>query len=155
MDMALRMLPIARPCTGSFAAMRGDDRTRFCDACRKEVHDLSARTEEEARALLAAARGARLCVRFARDARGDVRFRAAATLAAAVSLAACSSPVAATTPPETPTVDLYELGDVVPDEVDRCPDDPAAADPATGCPGPGADADGGAATPPSSASSGG
>jgi len=110
--------------------MRGDDKTRFCDSCVKEVHDLSARTEEEARALLAAARGTRICVRFARDSSGAVRFRAV-TLAAAVSVAACAShqtqrAVAAPAPPVAE--EDHDMGDMIPDVDDRCPDQPEGSD---------------------------
>lgn len=60
-------LHVREPCHESWDAMPGDDRTRYCDRCRKEVHDLSARTADEAEDLLTAARrnGTRLCVRFA------------------------------------------------------------------------------------------
>ena len=131
--MALRILPIAQPCTESFADMPGDERTRFCAKCNKHVHDLSARTEREARALFHRARGERMCVRFARDPSGAVRFRAA-TLAVAVSLTSCSAaPVAAVTPVEV--VD-HEMGDGIPDEIDRCPDNTTPPDDTDGCPTP-------------------
>jgi hypothetical protein len=132
--MALRLLPIARPCTESFADMPGDEKTRFCAKCGRTVHDLSAGTEAEAREIFERARGERVCARFARDASGAVRFRAAA-IAAAVSLAACSSAVSAEPAPQTTTnVVDYELGDVVPDETDRCPDPPSATPTGDGCP---------------------
>jgi hypothetical protein len=138
--MALRLLPIALPCAESFDAMRGDDQTRFCDSCGKDVHDLSARTEEEARALLTAARGTRICVRYARDASGAARFRAVA-VAAAVSLAACTphstqQPVAVSAQSPAPGID-HDMGDMIPDAIDRCPDHPEAND--DGCPEPAAD----------------
>jgi hypothetical protein len=50
--------------------MDGDARRRFCKACSKSVTDLSTLTEDEARAFLAANRGA--CVRYTRDAKGLV-----------------------------------------------------------------------------------
>ena len=126
--MALRMLPIARPCTASFAAMSGDEKTRFCDTCQKHVFDLSARTEEEARALFREKRGERTCVRFAKDARGNVLFRAA--LVAAVSMTSCSSAVPEK--PQTPVEVERDMGDTVPDIADRCPDEPG--DGGDGCP---------------------
>jgi hypothetical protein len=167
--MALRLLPIARPCDASFAAMEGDAQRRHCAECDKHVHDLSARTEDEARALLRAARGTTLCVRFARDALGNVRFRSAA-LAAAVSLAACASPTSGP-PPAAPTTSAeqtnvaastststgagagaggkagaststskhhdevgdYDMGDMIPDVDDVCPDDPGTGGD-DGCP---------------------
>jgi len=125
----MRMLPIAKPCTEPFAAMSGDAKTRFCDKCQKHVYDLSARTEEEARALFREKRGERTCVRFAKDATGNVLFRAAA-LAAAVSVTSCSS--AAPSPlPVTPASVETEMGDSIPDVPDRCPDDGDGGD---GCP---------------------
>lgn len=150
--MALRMLPIARPCTESFAAMSGVTSKRFCASCEKHVHDLSAGTEEEARALFQKNRGERLCVRFAKDAAGNVRFRGAA-IAAALSLAACgSNAVDASTPnavnapimSEAPTektdvtnangeVDV-DMGDSIPDDDDRCPDVPTTESISDGCP---------------------
>lgn len=120
------MLPIARPCTESFAAMPGDDKTRFCDKCQKHVYDLSARTEEEARALFREKRGERTCVRFAKDASGHVLF--AAALAATVAMtASCSSAVPA--PPVTPVVEVdRDMGDSIPDSVDVCPEHPTPED---------------------------
>lgn len=137
--MALRLLPIARPCHERFDAMHGDEKRRFCDSCEKHVHDLSAGTEEEARELLAANQGNRICVRFTHEASGTVRFRAAATVAAvaaAVAVSGCSSQVA-----ETPVQDpssVMMMGDMVPDAVDRCPDPPTPESIADGCPDPNA-----------------
>ena len=116
--------------------MPGDERTRFCDRCSKHVHDLSARTEIEARELLARHRGSRLCVRVARDSRGMVVFRAAGA-AAVLSLAACG-PTLPNEPPVSPAVVDHDMGDTIPDELDRCPDPPAPND--IGCPWPGEDA---------------
>jgi hypothetical protein len=118
----MRLLPIAKPCKAPFAAMTGDDQTRFCEECGKNVHDLSARTEDEARALLASARGTNICVRYAKDARGNVRFRAAA-MAAAMSLASCASAAPETPPATAATAEDIDQGDIIPDMVDRCPDD--------------------------------
>jgi hypothetical protein len=147
--MGFRLLPIARPCNASFASMRGDATKRFCETCNKHVHDLSAGTEEEARALFEKNRGERLCVRFAKDTFGNVRFRGAA-IAAALSLAACgSTPVDASTPndmnapimSEAPRADANEnadvdvdMGDSIPDTTDRCPDEPTTESIADGCP---------------------
>lgn len=142
--MAIRPLPIARPCSAAFGAMRGDDQTRFCDSCGKDVHDLSSRTEAEARALLTKAQGTRICVRYAKDAHGSIRFRAAVTMAAAVSLAACgvatgpatNATAPATNAPATNAIDDGEgdrdMGDALVDADDLCPDDPGHND--DGCP---------------------
>lgn len=61
--------------------MPGDARRRFCDACGKHVHDLSARTPAETAEFLREHAGTTACVRLAR----------AAVLGAAASLAACSA----------------------------------------------------------------
>ena len=50
--------------------MTGDDREKFCSHCQKNVHDVSAMTRAEASTLLAA--GNPICVRFYRDADGNV-----------------------------------------------------------------------------------
>jgi hypothetical protein len=125
----MRMLPIARPCTEPFAAMPGDEKTRFCDKCQKHVYDLSARTEEEARVLFREKKGERTCVRFTKDASGNVLF--AAALVAAVSVTSCSS-AAPSTPPVTPAEVDHDQGDSIPDIEDRCPDEPGPGD--DGCP---------------------
>jgi hypothetical protein len=132
--MGFRLLPIARPCSESFAAMPGDENKRFCASCDKHVHDISAGTEAEARALFAASRSAKVCVRFSKDSAGNVRFRGAA-IAAALSLAACgSTPIEPVSPNErvAPTTEApknevepegdYDMGDGIPDVQDRCPD---------------------------------
>jgi hypothetical protein len=82
----MRALPLARRCHEGFDAMRGDDRARSCDTCGVRVHDLSARTETEARAALAS--DDVVCVRFAVERSGNIRFRAAVAGAVAITLAA-------------------------------------------------------------------
>jgi len=81
--------------------MSGEGATRYCGKCQKPVHDLSARTEQQARVLLREHAGKRLCVRYTKDAAGSLRFRAA-LLATAMSVAACGAhatePPAATGP---------------------------------------------------------
>lgn len=62
---------IASPCPASWAAMQGDDRVRFCDACSKRVYDLSGLTAAEAGSLIEEAEG-RLCVRLYRRRDGTV-----------------------------------------------------------------------------------
>jgi hypothetical protein len=73
-------IPIASPCGADWRAMKPSDTKRFCDACRKHVHDLSAMTPEDARALLASPPTEGLCVRYLYDAHGDVVFRGAPLL---------------------------------------------------------------------------
>jgi hypothetical protein len=87
----MRALPIAKPCPESFETMRGNERVRHCDKCDKSVFDLSAGTEREAEAILESAdKSGRICVRYAANSGGQIRFALAA--AAAVSVAACSAP---------------------------------------------------------------
>ncbi len=88
----MRALPIAKPCTESFDAMAqgASARSRSCDRCHKQVHDLSAGTEREAQALLDnQAKNSTICVRYALSSQGQLRFALAA--AAAISVAACSA----------------------------------------------------------------
>jgi hypothetical protein len=58
-------LPIGLPCAAEWNRMVGDDLTRYCRACHQEVHDLSARSEADARAFLRA--HPRACVRYTYD----------------------------------------------------------------------------------------
>ena len=142
--MALRLLPIARPCNERFDAMTGDDARRFCTSCDKHVHDLSARTEDEARELLRRNQGKRICVRFAKNPNGTVRFRAAAmAAAAAISVTACGTKTAEP-PVQDPSAVDHDMGDMVPDAVDKCPDEPTQESIDEGCPAPATVADGGA-----------
>lgn len=69
-------VPLHFPCGASFAEMKKlEDRKRLCAACDTVVHDLSAMSEDEARALLASRDRARLCVRYLYDARtGEIAF---------------------------------------------------------------------------------
>lgn len=66
-----RTLPIAidTPCGADFASMTPlARRERLCTACDRKVHDLSGRTDEEVRALLAAGPA---CIRYLYDANGQ------------------------------------------------------------------------------------
>ncbi len=67
----LESLRIAAPCPARWDDMIGDDRTRFCHGCAKDVHDLSKFTREEAEALLKQ-HGHGTCVRLTRRADGTV-----------------------------------------------------------------------------------
>lgn len=58
-------LHVREPCAASWEEMPGDDRTRHCATCDRDVHDLSARSGAEADALLARSLGKKLCVRVA------------------------------------------------------------------------------------------
>jgi hypothetical protein len=94
----LESLRIAAPCSARWDDMIGDDRTRFCPGCAKDVHDLSKFTREEAEALVKE-HSVGTCVRLTRRADGTVvtgdcpvgaqrkrRRRAAAAIASSVAL---------------------------------------------------------------------
>jgi hypothetical protein len=68
-------IPIATPCGADWRSMKPTDNKRFCDSCRKHVHDLSAMTKEEARAVLASPPVEGLCVRYLHDVHGDIVFQ--------------------------------------------------------------------------------
>ncbi len=67
----LANLRVASPCPAKWSEMVGDERTRFCGGCRKNVHNLSALDAAEAEALLRANAGD-LCVRYYQRADGTV-----------------------------------------------------------------------------------
>jgi hypothetical protein len=69
-SIRLEQVHIPEPCHADWSAMVGDERTRFCDACGKHVHDLSARSRREGEALLAEHTGGRLCVQMTLDYQG-------------------------------------------------------------------------------------
>lgn len=71
--MRLSTLRVAEPCHADWDAMSGDARSRHCERCRLHVIDLSELTRDEAEDVLA--RGGpdgRLCVRYTRDAAGEI-----------------------------------------------------------------------------------
>lgn len=65
---------VATPCRASWDGMDGDERVRFCGACRLHVYNLTEMSREEATRLVADTEG-RLCVRFHRRADGTVLTR--------------------------------------------------------------------------------
>jgi hypothetical protein len=64
-------IQVASPCQARWEDMRGDERTRFCGHCQKNVYNLSALTKKEAAALIQAKEG-RLCIRFYQRADGTL-----------------------------------------------------------------------------------
>ncbi len=62
---------IAAPCTADWNLMTGDDRMRHCDACNKDVYNLSGMTRGEAEALVTERNGD-LCVRYFRRKDGTI-----------------------------------------------------------------------------------
>jgi hypothetical protein len=67
-------LPISSPCTANWDTMTRAGRKRFCSECSKHVHDLSALTADEAKALVEQKVGQDLCVRYAYDKLGNILF---------------------------------------------------------------------------------
>ncbi len=145
----LDRVSIASPCTADWSTMVGDDRRRFCGSCRLHVHDLSAVTAAEARALLHDAGKGRLCVRFFRRADGRVltrdcpvgvrrRLRAACARAAAAWLAlwgaltACARAKDAAAPAAPVPAGAVKMGEAVMGDFVPAPPAsvPAAVDPA-------------------------
>jgi hypothetical protein len=59
----LGQLRVATPCTADWNQMTGDDRTRHCGECQKNVYNLSGMTQDEAEALLIKRNGD-VCVRY-------------------------------------------------------------------------------------------
>jgi hypothetical protein len=67
----LDSVTIASPCTASWDEMIGDDRSRFCTHCQKDVFNLSALPREEAETFLRE-RTSEVCVRLYKRADGTV-----------------------------------------------------------------------------------
>ncbi len=59
----LEQVKVASPCSASWEAMEGSEKSRFCQGCRKNVYNLSGMTQTEAERLITRMEG-RLCVRF-------------------------------------------------------------------------------------------
>lgn len=66
-------VPIRTPCNVNWNNLRAVGKHRFCDDCRKVVHDLSSLNEQDARTLLEGERSD-LCVRYLHDASGAIQF---------------------------------------------------------------------------------
>lgn len=62
---------VAAPCNADWDTMSGDDRTRFCALCKKNVYDLSVLTRPQAEALIREKEG-NLCVQFYRRPDGTI-----------------------------------------------------------------------------------
>jgi hypothetical protein len=62
---------IASPCSADWMQMVGDDRVRFCGACKKDVYNFSSMTAPEVEALMLA-KGIDLCARLYRRKDGTI-----------------------------------------------------------------------------------
>ena len=67
----LENLHVASPCHEKWGEMVGDETSRFCLRCEKNVYDLSSMTRDQAESLIAGKEG-KLCVRYYRRADGTV-----------------------------------------------------------------------------------
>lgn len=70
-EKAWRHIDVAAPCTASWDAMTGDDKSRFCGQCQLNVYNLSAMSDAEVDKLWQSKNG-RLCARFYQRADGTV-----------------------------------------------------------------------------------
>ncbi len=78
--MKRNVLEISNPCGEDFQAMEGEGARRFCGSCEKHVHDLSAMTLEEAKALIRENAATGLCVTYRFDHTDRILFRPRPTL---------------------------------------------------------------------------
>lgn len=67
----LDQVKIASPCNADWNQMQGDDKSRYCGKCEKNVYNLSAMTKEDAELLILEKEG-NLCVRLYRRTDGTV-----------------------------------------------------------------------------------
>lgn len=70
-DQVLSRVNVASPCAMSFEDMDGDEKVRFCQQCRKNVHNLSNMSKKEAAEVIAKSNG-KVCAFFSRDAKGKI-----------------------------------------------------------------------------------
>jgi hypothetical protein len=68
---ALDRISVAVPCEAPWAAMRGNDRVRFCPRCKKHVYNLSGMTRYEAEYVIRQKEGG-ICARYYRRTDGTV-----------------------------------------------------------------------------------
>ena len=66
-------IQIPEPCDADWDSMTPVERGRFCGACQKKVHDLSAMPERDARAFLQSDDD--ICISYLSTADGEVRFQ--------------------------------------------------------------------------------
>ena len=71
MKFDVNNLRVASPCPVSWNAMTGDDRTRHCDLCELNVHNVAGMTRDEVASLVGQNNG-RLCMRLFRRTDGTV-----------------------------------------------------------------------------------
>lgn len=69
----LQQIKIAAPCSIAWSEMTGDERKRFCGACKLHVYNLSAMSEDQVADLFNSQKG-RLCIGFYRRKDGTIMF---------------------------------------------------------------------------------
>jgi hypothetical protein len=84
----LSQLEIKKPCSADWNEMSGDDATRYCGKCRKNVHNLSEMGADEAEALL---QSGSVCVRYRSDDRGRIITKNAVIAGLALLAVGCES----------------------------------------------------------------
>ena len=67
----LDQVKVASPCNADWNQMQGDDKSRYCGKCEKNVYNLSAMTKEDAELLILEKEG-NLCIRLYRRTDGTV-----------------------------------------------------------------------------------
>jgi hypothetical protein len=68
----LDSIDVPAPCPKKWDEMTGDDKTRFCGSCEKNIYNISAMTAKEARKLLFQSKE-KLCIRIERDSDGKIQ----------------------------------------------------------------------------------
>lgn len=68
----LENIRIASPCAADWNEMIGNERQRFCSACKLNVYNLSGMSRREAENLILQSESNRLCVRFYRRSDGTI-----------------------------------------------------------------------------------
>jgi len=71
MEFNINSLKVASPCPMSWDQMKGDDRSRHCNLCELNVHNIAGLSTREVEDLVTTSEG-RLCVRLFRRADGSV-----------------------------------------------------------------------------------
>ena len=66
-------IKIDTPCNQDWKTMDGDAKSRFCSACQKSVHNLSAMSKQQAQSVLKTVKDP--CVRYEKDANNQIIFR--------------------------------------------------------------------------------
>lgn len=84
----LENIQIAKPCPASWEEMKGDDASRYCKICAKNVYALEEMTAEEAEKVVSQKS---VCMRIRQDSLGSIFTKSGAVLlaAGALTLAGC------------------------------------------------------------------